>query len=787
MKKLINILTQIILILVDITSLNAQWSQQNSGTNEKLTDIFMLDSVTAIAVGRGRSILRTSDAGKTWKNLTIMLSSVVPWNDVSFFDNTYGIVVGDGAFRITSDKGKSWYQGVIPFNRKYLSSIYLSPGNIYVGDDSGWVHHSLDTGKTWSSEKISDEPVRSLFFWRGPYVSSLPIYALTPSKLYKNQEFPPGQWSEISIPVQELGSEVFQGEFANGGGPGFIVGVLGDKWSQPSILRRLISTETWQSLIIPDLPEGILFGVSIPSEKFVYTCGTNGMIAKSSDGGEFWSVSKVPITKDLNAISFFDNSRGFAVGDSGIILYTENGGVIPEVITEFVPYGLQDKFITSLTAEESDYSDKFSFFKSDYIFAGTKDDGVFRKLITESNNDPQDWTNLGLEGKSITAITVQHWGIGPMVGLRLYAALKPDSMGNDSTLLFSRETSTPYDTNWSTSDSGIVKDANSINALNSYYFTGHTVPMSILAGTDLGIFKRNWTDNFWTQSEIEEYPVSINQPITAIDVSPHWWGNLAWASGSIELSPAAFHSTDNGSTWKAFPLVEIDGVGDTASSVAINTRNPDSVYVSWNDIIFLTPDNGNIWELVLQPVSQLVNINAVTVDRLHPENVYAGGSTSNDDFYFIYSTDGGTNWTPIIPLVNMPIKKVTSIVTKNPNNNSSYVFIGTAGTGVWLLKQTILTSVADNKNIPEGFKLYQNFPNPFNPTTAIKYELPKESNALLVIYNLLGEKVAELVNTFQKEGKYEVDWNASSFASGIYFCRLEASEFSAVKKLILLK
>jgi len=792
MKTSIKFFISFFFILNNTSLLNAQWIQQNSGTNEKLTDVVTLDSVTAIAVGRGRSILRTSDAGKTWINLTIMLSSVVPWNDVSFFDNTYGIVVGDGAFRITSDKGESWYQGVIPFNGKYLTSLYLAPGNIYVGDDSGWVHHSLDTGKTWSSEKISDEPIRSLFAWRGPYVMGLPIYALTPTTLYKNQEFPQGQWSEISIPVEGLGSEVFHGEFANGGGSGFIVGVQGELWVQslPLILKTFVSPpDTWQRLIFPHFPEGILLGVSVPSEKFVYTCGINGLITRSTNGGDTFPIAKVPTTKNLNAISFLDNSRGFVVGDSGTILYTENGGVSPEVITEFVPYGLQDKVITSLTAEESDYSDEFSFFNSDYIFAGTNEDGVFRKSIT-STNDFQDWANIGLEGKSVTALTVQHWGVGPMDGLRLYAAVKPDSTDVDSTLLFSRETTNSFDTNWVALDSGINKNANSINALKSYYYTGHTAPTDILAGTNFGIFRRTWGEDFWTQSKIEDNPFPPEQPvINSIDVNPHWAflsNKISWAAGGFGLSPAAFYSTDGGNNWKMFILTLIEA--EAASSVAINTRNPDSVYVAQNQYIFLTPDNGNTWTSVFTPPAQIVKINAIAVDRLHPENVYAGGSTSNDYFYFIHSNDGGKNWTTFEPLISMPVKKVTSIVTvKSPDNNSSYVFIGTAGTGVWLLKQTVLTSVSDNNNIPEGFKLYQNYPNPFNPSTTIRYELPKESEVKLVIYNLLGEKVAELVNTFQKAGRYEVEWNAGNFASGVYFYSIMAGNFFSTKKLILLK
>ncbi len=100
----------------------------------------------------------------------------------------------------------------------------------------------------------------------------------------------------------------------------------------------------------------------------------------------------------------------------------------------------------------------------------------------------------------------------------------------------------------------------------------------------------------------------------------------------------------------------------------------------------------------------------------------------------------------------------------------------------------IATGVEEDENtIPEFFKLFQNYPNPFNPSTTIKYELPKESEVQLIIYNMLGEKVAELVNTFKKPGRYAVEWNAQNFSSGVYFYQIRTENFISTKKIILLR
>jgi hypothetical protein len=90
-------------------------------------------------------------------------------------------------------------------------------------------------------------------------------------------------------------------------------------------------------------------------------------------------------------------------------------------------------------------------------------------------------------------------------------------------------------------------------------------------------------------------------------------------------------------------------------------------------------------------------------------------------------------------------------------------------------------------NIPLKYALEQNYPNPFNPTTKIKFSIPKEVQVNLNIYNILGEKVKELKNEVMKPGNYEVNFKASSLASGVYFYRIKAGDFVQTKKMIFLK
>ena len=90
-------------------------------------------------------------------------------------------------------------------------------------------------------------------------------------------------------------------------------------------------------------------------------------------------------------------------------------------------------------------------------------------------------------------------------------------------------------------------------------------------------------------------------------------------------------------------------------------------------------------------------------------------------------------------------------------------------------------------NIPDVYSLSQNYPNPFNPSTLIKYSVAKDGFVNVSIFNLLGEKVATLVNSNMKAGSYELNFNASQLSSGVYFYSIEAGDFKAVKKMMLMK
>jgi len=144
-------------------------------------------------------------------------------------------------------------------------------------------------------------------------------------------------------------------------------------------------------------------------------------------------------------------------------------------------------------------------------------------------------------------------------------------------------------------------------------------------------------------------------------------------------------------------------------------------------------------------------------------NTTVNSSTTTGTMTFHYHMDNGTGCTIT----------GTNSATSRPN--------------ICMVENLLVGNSGGQIVIPGQFSLLQNYPNPFNPSTSIKYNIPKQSFVKLTVYDILGREITTLVNGMKKPGPYEVTFDGTGYASGVYIYKIEAGDFTDVKKMVLLK
>jgi predicted GH43/DUF377 family glycosyl hydrolase len=314
------------------------------------------------------------------------------------------------------------------------------------------------------------------------------------------------------------------------------------------------------------------------------------------------------------------------------------------------------------------------------------------------------------------------------------------------------------------------------------YYSGRSVPHNqpgnVIGRATAGNPRGPWTtpdDTLLTVGSAGEWDsefVEIESIIsTDMGLGMYYWGGNAWPGGVHQIGLAT--SNDGGLTWIKY--------NDPA------TTNPP--YAESDPVLSLGKagsydDSGIYGCSVLKKATQW-------------DMFYAGHDGNSTSICYATSVDGivwykNTPKNPIFTAFQDPnatsVVEVPAVVLLNDTYFLYYDY-GVFGTGIGLATADTITSLKQSSNDhPATFELYQNYPNPFNPKTNIKFQIPNSEFVNLSIYNLLGQKVATLVNERKKVGYHQVEWDATEFASGMYYYQLSTDEgFARTKKLLLIK
>jgi photosystem II stability/assembly factor-like uncharacterized protein len=236
----------------------------------------------------------------------------------------------------------------------------------------------------------------------------------------------------------------------------------------------------------------------------------------------------------------------------------------------------------------------------------------------------------------------------------------------------------------------------------------------------------------------------------------------------VKGSNGLYRSTDDGASWTLtnFPMnYRIYSLTVASNSIFAGTAE-------YLDGIYKSVDDGATWQ-------KLSNSSA-------SYEYYSNGIFTSDGKLLIGvlnagiygSTDMGNTW----QLSNNGLTSLYGFVLAQTPNGIIYA---TSGDGVF--KSTGTTDTGNDGTAVINFQLEQNFPNPFNPSTNIKYAIDGRQFVSLKIYDVLGNEIANLVNEEQQAGVHSVKFYASRISSGVYFYRLEAGRFSETKSMILIK
>lgn len=239
-----------------------------------------------------------------------------------------------------------------------------------------------------------------------------------------------------------------------------------------------------------------------------------------------------------------------------------------------------------------------------------------------------------------------------------------------------------------------------------------------------------------------------------------------------------YESIDDGVTWTQKSNAGLISPVDGQFANRLLNIGP-NLFVSTDNGIYKSTDQAESWTRVDQGFAVWDQFNVVQIWAMYTDgsNLYA--SVAQDDSAYV-STDGGNSWSDISDGLRHRIKSFAV--------HNGKLYAAQWDTDSSVIRRDIPVGIDDEKTIkPHKFNLSQNYPNPFNPSTTIQYDISKASQVNLVVYDILGQKIGELVKGFHEAGSYSVNFDASKFPSGLYIYRLQAGKFTSIKKMILLK
>jgi photosystem II stability/assembly factor-like uncharacterized protein len=571
---------------------------------------------------------------------------------------------------------------------------------------------------------------------------------------------------------------------------GYVVGY------SATLLKTTNSGNTWVTLN-PGTTVNLL-SVKFVNSNTGYVSGDLSRVLKTTDAGSTWVSLVSGLSNNLGKIAFTDVNTVYVPGTNGILFKTTNGGT----------------YFTAQSTGNPNYliSANFKSVNTGYVSGanGTviKTTNAGYNFVTQTTpttnelhwiyflNDLTGWA-CGYNGTIIKTTTGGVYVPIPSVPVLVSPANNSNNVSMTPVLTWNASSNaTSYTVQISTTP-------NFINIIDSATVTPtqYTVPNGklnptityfwrVMAKNSFGVSLWSTVWNFSTTAApgaptlILPVNNSVNIPLTP---------NFTWNAVTNATSYKIQISTSSGFT----SIVDSVTTLSTNYQIPAGKLNMSNTYYwrvnasnsfgtgSWSVVwsfstagaptapVLLLPVNGAL-AVQKTPLMDWNNVTGATSYKILISTV------SN----FVVITDSATVTNS---QYQVPSGKLQDLFTYFWKVNASNSFGSSPWSEIWMFTVYPDAMKVLSNTVPDKFNLYQNYPNPFNPSTKIKFDLPKASNIRISVYDMKGAEVEVLLNGNVRGGTFEYSWNASKYSSGIYFIRLVSTEFSSIKRMVLIK
>ena len=743
----------------------------------------------------GLGLLKSTDGGATWIQITAGLPAHTYFSRIVIrpgHNNELLAAMGSAGLYKSTDSGNSWSAKI----GGRCDEVRYSPTGdtvFAVGSGTGF-KRSVDGGDTFSNFSSGwtlGERNHFDYCYNSPAYMYAASYSSSAFKVYKSTDY-------------------------------------GLTFSQVSPSTDFEGGQSWYDMYCRVNPDN-------PDDAYV---GTIDVFRTTNGGTSFANITNAysngSVHPDQHYLFFDpqDSNTFFVCNDGGIYKTTNNGTSFTNMnqnltLTQFYritssPFdpgrilggtqdnGTQQTFSTlSWSAAFGGDGGEVTFnpFNQNYIIGETQNGG-----LTRTTNNGTSWSYGSMNGIDQNENVV--W-VAPIVH-------HPDISGTYYVARQRLYKSTNNGANW-TAVSGNINGSSAVSELA----VSKSNPLVMLASSGSKVFYSTDSGVNWTNISTG----LPNKTVSSIYIHPD--DEQSFIVSFYGLGGSKIYTTNNsGGSWRS---INGDLPDTPVNDVLIYTEDvshPKTYFAATDIGVFLTQDDGVSWVELADGIPNTLVMHLDYSPQTHTLIAATHGRGVYEAYIDLYLPVELAAFSASISQNKVDLNWVTSTETNNrgfeverklknqewttigfvkgngtTSERHSYSFTDDAmnenyeGRVLYRLKQVDFDGSQDYSNqvyadfdfVPGEVTLAQNYPNPFNPATTIKYSIPVEANVKLAIFNSLGERVSELVNSVQTSGNYQLTWNAEEFASGIYFYTLEVSDmqnhnlFKDSRKIVLVK